>query len=174
MRRAASNRSKPKFWRRSIQASFLTLHVTRPDGTPATFTPWFGALAHAIFFQVGSLSYFHTHVCSAQTSGCTSILGGTRVTGTQTRPGVLRIGTKTPARYAVSSGYLRVDPEGAVEILVEQALPESEVDAEVAREDLKAAETELAKWGDKPHDGDYTNLVARIGWARARIDIVAH
>ena len=82
---------------RSIQANFLTLHVTRPDGTPATFTPWFGALAHAIFFQVGSLSYFHTHVCSAQTSGCTSILGGTRVTGTQTRPGVLRIGVLLPA-----------------------------------------------------------------------------
>jgi hypothetical protein len=82
---------------RSVQANFLTLHITRPNGTPATFTPWFGALAHAIFFQVGSLSYFHTHVCSAQTSGCTSILGGTRVAGTQTRPGVLRVGVLLPA-----------------------------------------------------------------------------
>lgn len=82
---------------RAIQANFLTLHVTGPDGAPATFTPWFGALAHAIFFQVGTLTYFHTHVCSAQTSGCTSILGGTRVTGTQTRPGVLRVGVLLPA-----------------------------------------------------------------------------
>jgi hypothetical protein len=81
---------------RSVQANFLTLHVTRPNGTAATFTPWFGALAHAIFFQVGSLSYFHTHVCSARTSGCTSILGGTRVTGTQTRPGALRVGVLLP------------------------------------------------------------------------------
>ena len=81
---------------RAVQANFLTLHVTRPDGTPATFTPWFGALAHAIFFQVGTLSYFHTHVCSAQTSGCTSILGTTRVTGTQTKPGVLRVGVLLP------------------------------------------------------------------------------
>ena len=81
---------------RAVQANFLTLHVTRPNGTPAAFTPWFGALAHAIFFQVGTLSYFHTHVCSAQTSGCTSILGGTRVTGTQTRPGVLRVGVLLP------------------------------------------------------------------------------
>jgi F-type H+-transporting ATPase subunit epsilon len=93
---------------------------------------------------------------------------------TALRPGVLRIGTKTPARYAVASGYLRVDPAGSVEILVEQAMPESDVDADAAREDLKNAEAELAKWGDKPHDGDYENLVARADWARARIQIVAH
>ena len=80
----------------AVQANFLTLHVTRPNGTPATFTPWFGALAHAIFFRKSDLSYFHTHVCSAQTSGCTSILGGTRVTGTQTKPGVLRVGVLLP------------------------------------------------------------------------------
>jgi len=93
---------------------------------------------------------------------------------TALRPGVLRIGTKTPARYAVGSGYLRVDPAGSVEILVEQAMPEADVDADVAREDLKNAEADLAKWGDKPHDGDYENLVARADWARARIQIVAH
>ena len=46
--------------------------------------------------------------------------------------------------------------------------------AEAARNDLKAAEAELAKWGDKSHDGDYENLVARAGWARARIEVVAH
>jgi hypothetical protein len=80
----------------AVQANFLTLHVTRPNGTPATSTPWFGALAHAIFFRAGDLDYFHTHVCSAQTSGCTSILGGTRVTGTQTKPGVLRVGVLLP------------------------------------------------------------------------------
>jgi hypothetical protein len=81
---------------RAIQANFLTLHVTRPNGAPATFTPWFGALAHAIFFRAGTLDYFHTHVCSARTSGCTSILGGTRVTGRQTKPGVLRVGVLLP------------------------------------------------------------------------------
>ena len=93
---------------------------------------------------------------------------------TALRPGVLRIGTKTPARYAVANGYLRVDPAGSVEILVEQAMPEADVNADTAREDLKNAEAELAKWGDKPHDGDYENLVARADWARARIQIVAH
>ena len=30
--------------------------------------------------------------------------------------------------------------------------------------DLRAAEADLAKWGDKPQDGDYHNLVHRVGW----------
>jgi hypothetical protein len=81
---------------RAIQSNFLTVRVTRPNGTPVALTPWFGALAHAIFFQAGTLTYFHTHVCSARTSGCTSLLGGSRVTGAQTRPGVLRVGVLLP------------------------------------------------------------------------------
>src|SRR3954447_8234705 len=76
---------------------------------------------------------------------------------TAIRPGVLTIGTKARARYAVSSGYLRVDPSGAVEILVEQAVPVKDIDSEVAKKDLASAESELAKWGDKPLDGDYRN-----------------
>jgi F-type H+-transporting ATPase subunit epsilon len=92
---------------------------------------------------------------------------------TALRPGVLTIGTKARARYAVSNGYLRVDPAGAVEILVEQAVSAKEIDSEEARNDLKTAEAELAKWGDKAHDGEYTNLEQRVGWARARLDAVA-
>ncbi len=93
---------------------------------------------------------------------------------TALKPGVLTIGTKARARYAVSSGYLRIDPQGAVEILVEQAMPAGEIDSAAAQADLKAAEAELAKWGDKPADGDYVNLQHRAGWARARIDAVSH
>jgi len=81
---------------KAISPAFLTLGVTRPDGTPATFTPWFGALAHAIFFRAGSLDYFHTHVCSAGMTGCTSVLGSTRITGTATKPGELRVGVLLP------------------------------------------------------------------------------
>ena len=92
---------------------------------------------------------------------------------TALRPGVLTIGTKSRARYAVSAGYLRVDPSGAVEILVEQALPTARIDAETAKKDLAAAEAELAKWGDRPLDGDYVNVQQRAGWARARLDAVA-
>jgi F-type H+-transporting ATPase subunit epsilon len=90
------------------------------------------------------------------------------------RPGVLTIGTKARQRYAVSSGYLRVDPGGAVEILVEQALPTVGIDADAAKKDLAAAEAELARWGDRPLDGDYINTQQRAGWARARLDAVAH
>jgi len=90
------------------------------------------------------------------------------------KAGVLTIGTKARARYAVGAGYLRVDPAGAVEILVEQAVPAKEIDVDAARKDLAAAEGELAKWGDKPADGDYTNAVERLAWAKARIDAVAH
>ena len=93
---------------------------------------------------------------------------------TALRPGVLTIGTKARARYAVSDGYLRVDPSGAVEILVEQALPAKEIDADAAKKDLAAAEAALAKWGDRPLDGDYVTLQQRIGWARARLDAAAH
>jgi len=93
---------------------------------------------------------------------------------TALKPGVLTIGTKARARYAVSSGYLRVDPSGAVEILVEQATPAKDIDADAAKKDLATAEAELAKWGDKPMDGDYVNLQARASWARARIDATSH
>ena len=93
---------------------------------------------------------------------------------TALKPGVLTIGAKARARYAVSNGYLRVDPAGAVEILVEQAMPAKDVDVEAAKNELKTAEAELAKWGDKAQDGEYTNLSQRAGWARARLDAAAH
>jgi hypothetical protein len=80
----------------AIRAEFLNLTVTRPDGTAAKFTPWFGALAHAIFFRAGSLDYFHTHVCAAGMTGCTSVLGQTRITGSATKAGQLRVGVLLP------------------------------------------------------------------------------
>jgi hypothetical protein len=80
----------------AIRPAFLTIVVTRPDGSAARFTPWFGALAHAIFFRAGALDYFHTHVCAPGMSGCTSVLGGSRVTGSSTKPGRLRVGVLLP------------------------------------------------------------------------------
>ena len=53
-------------------------------------------------------------------------------------------------------------------------MPAKDVDVEAAKNELKTAEAELAKWGDKAQDGDYQNLVARAGWARARIDALGH
>ena len=70
--------------------------MTDRSGKPARFSPWYGALAHAIFFRKGSLDYFHTHVCGASAGGCTATLGGSRVTGTSTSPGVLNVGVLVP------------------------------------------------------------------------------
>jgi hypothetical protein len=80
----------------AVSPAFLKITVRRPDGTPARFTPWYGALAHAIFFRTGSLDYFHTHVCSAGAQGCTSTLGSTKVTGNSTTPGELTVGVLVP------------------------------------------------------------------------------
>jgi hypothetical protein len=82
---------------KAIQAQLVTVDVTGPGGEKPTFTPWFGALAHAIFFRKGSLDYFHTHVCSPGVSGCTSVLGPAKVTGTASTPGKLKVGVLVPA-----------------------------------------------------------------------------
>ena len=85
---------RPKL--RAIQPASLKVTVTSPSGAPATFTPWFGALAHAIFFRAGSLDYFHTHVCGPNTPGCSTAFGGLRVVGRPLGPGRLNVGVLLP------------------------------------------------------------------------------
>ena len=80
----------------AIQAQFVNVDVTDPQGRRVTFVPWFGALAHAIFFHQGSLDYFHTHVCAPGASNCSSVLGATRIAGQSTTPGKLTIGVLLP------------------------------------------------------------------------------
>ena len=82
---------------KAISPAFLHFTVTTMDGLPAHFQTWYGALAHAIFFRQGTLDYFHTHVCAPGVSGCTSVLGGAKVTGTSTTPGKLNVGVLVPA-----------------------------------------------------------------------------
>ena len=81
---------------KAIEPGTFIVTVTDPQGKPVVFKPWFGALAHAIFFRKGSLDYFHTHICAPGASGCTSVLGGTRVTGTSATPGKLTVGVLVP------------------------------------------------------------------------------
>jgi len=80
----------------AIEPAFFVATITDPQRRPAQFTPWFGALAHAIFFRSGSLDYFHTHVCGPATPGCTSVFGGSKVTGSSTTPGKARVGVLLP------------------------------------------------------------------------------
>jgi hypothetical protein len=81
---------------KAVEATLLKVTVTDPDGKPAEFTPYYGALAHAIFFRADSLDYFHTHVCAPGATGCTSQLGSATVTGTSATPGDLEIGVLLP------------------------------------------------------------------------------
>jgi hypothetical protein len=81
---------------RAIEPAALTVLVTDPKGRRAVFKPWFGALAHAIFFHAGNLDYVHTHVCAPGATGCASLFGGTSVSGTSTQPGRLRVGVLLP------------------------------------------------------------------------------
>lgn len=80
----------------AIEATTLTATILDPSGQPVRFKPWFGALAHAIFFRGGSLDYFHTHVCGPSTPGCTSVLGGASVVGRPAGPGQLHVGVLLP------------------------------------------------------------------------------
>jgi hypothetical protein len=78
----------------AIQAAFLHVHVTDPHGHNVTFMPWFGALAHAIFFRQGSLDYFHTHICAPNAPNCGVLPGApaTKISGSSTSPGHLNVG----------------------------------------------------------------------------------
>jgi hypothetical protein len=82
----------------AIQAQFINVQVTNAHGEKPTFVPWFGALAHAIFFHQGSLDYFHTHICAPDAPNCGALPGvaSSRVTGTSTAPGKLTIGVLLP------------------------------------------------------------------------------
>jgi hypothetical protein len=79
---------------RAVEPAFLTVRIKDAQGRPPKLKPFFGALAHAIFFRAGSLDYFHTHVCSPGAAGCTSL---TRAPlGTSTTPGVMHLGVLLP------------------------------------------------------------------------------
>jgi len=96
---------------RAIQAALMTVHVTDAAGKPARFVPWYGALAHAIFFHVGTLDYFHTHVCAPGASGCTSLIAGASVVGRSAAPGKLTIGILLPTAGTWKL-FLQSKPDG--------------------------------------------------------------
>jgi hypothetical protein len=81
---------------KAIDPVYVTATVVDSAGRPVKFQPWYGALAHAIFFRKGSLDYFHTHVCSPSATNCTSILGGTRAVGRSSKPGKLNVVVLVP------------------------------------------------------------------------------
>jgi hypothetical protein len=81
----------------AIQAQFFHIDVTDTNGRPTQFVPWFGALAHAVFFRQGSLDYFHTHICAPNAPNCGTLPGvaASRIAGHAT-PGKLTVGVLLP------------------------------------------------------------------------------
>ena len=82
---------------------------------------------------------------------------------------MLRVARRLAPRWKNATVIL-LDQSSAVEILVEEAVLGSEVDVDRARTEQKAADAELAKWGDKPTDGEYRNVLHRALWAKAQLD----
>jgi hypothetical protein len=80
----------------ALTPAFVTIRIRSAQGTSPELEPWFGALAHAIFFRVGSLAYFHTHICAPSAPGCASLVGGKALNGTGSSNGLLHVGILLP------------------------------------------------------------------------------
>jgi hypothetical protein len=81
---------------RLAEPATMIVHVTDATGKPVAFTPFYGALAHAIFFRAGSLDYFHSHICGNDPA-CTASFGAPATTGHSTKPGRMELGVLLPA-----------------------------------------------------------------------------
>jgi len=92
---------------------------------------------------------------------------------TALHPGVLTLGERQQTVYAVGPGFVRVSPDGAVEVLVESCVVGSDVDVSEAQADLAAATGELDGWDQDPN-AEWKNLKARADWAQARLDAHAN
>jgi hypothetical protein len=81
---------------RLAEPASMIVNVTDSAGKPVAFTPFYGALAHAIFFRAGSLDYFHSHICGNDPA-CTSSFGTPATAGHSTKPGRMELGVLLPA-----------------------------------------------------------------------------
>jgi hypothetical protein len=81
---------------RLAEPASMIVNVTDAAGKPVTFTPFYGALAHAIFFRAGSLDYFHSHICGNDPA-CTAGFGSPVAAGHSTKPGRMELGVLLPA-----------------------------------------------------------------------------
>lgn len=81
---------------KELEPSFVTIRIRDAAGRTPHLKPYYGALAHAIFFRAGSLAYFHTHICAPSAPGCGSLVGGPSLSGTGTTSGNLHVGILLP------------------------------------------------------------------------------
>lgn len=88
---------------------------------------------------------------------------------TALRPGVLTLGERDKTVFAVGSGFLRVDLDGRVEILVEEAVSGMDVDPDPVQAEASEAQEELDLW-NRELDADYQRIAYRHAWASARLE----
>jgi hypothetical protein len=81
---------------RLAEPASMIVNVTDAAGKPVVFKPFYGALAHAIFFRAGSLDYFHSHICGNDPA-CTAGFGSPVAAGHSTKPGRMELGVLLPA-----------------------------------------------------------------------------
>jgi hypothetical protein len=79
-----------------LEPSFMTIRIRAANGKAPHLQPYYGALAHAIFFREGTLAYFHTHICAPGAPGCASLVGGPALKGSGTAGGRLHVGVLLP------------------------------------------------------------------------------
>jgi F-type H+-transporting ATPase subunit epsilon len=88
---------------------------------------------------------------------------------TQLHPGVLVLGERERHIFAVASGFLEVEADGTVLVLVEQAVAAVAVDLEQAKAQLSELAPKLKDWKGAI-DAEFKNLKARHDWALAQVD----
>lgn len=89
---------------------------------------------------------------------------------TELHPGVLVLGDRrAKSVYAVSTGFLEVEPDGVVQILVEQAVAAADVDLDAAKAQLAELGPRLKDWKGAV-DGEFRTLKQRHDWAQAQVD----
>jgi F-type H+-transporting ATPase subunit epsilon len=88
---------------------------------------------------------------------------------TELHPGVLVLGERERHVFAVSTGFLEVEPDGTVLVLVEQAVAAANVDLEQAKAQVAELGPKLKEWKGAV-DAEWKNLKARHDWAQAQVD----
>ena len=111
---ATASRSRASRKLKAIQATLLTIDVTDAQGRPATFKPYYGALAHAIFFRQAARSTTSTRTSARPArAGCTSFArrrAGRRhlveagpADGRRARPGAGHVAPLPPDRRSAAA-----------------------------------------------------------------------
>ena len=100
------------------------------------------------------------------------VLGGHVPYLTELHAGVLRLGRTGDDVFAVSKGFLEVEPSGAVQVLAEKAVRAADVDVETVRTEAAELDGKVKAW-KQDVDADYKNLVDRLSFARAQLDAAA-